>query len=111
MEQKLMKEGMVPEEARIETRKKLYPSSLPKLKKDGTIDRSHNLLELRDSDSDEYLDLEKNTRELFDRDPFDDIETGDNVDPNDIYEEINNEYFCTSDAPPHHAPMRGQLRK
>jgi len=57
MEQCLTEEGMTPEEARIKTRNKLYPSSLSNLSKDGNINRSHDLLGLRDStDSENDVD-------------------------------------------------------
>ena len=93
MEQNLTQKGMTTEEARIETRKKLYPSSLPKIKEDGTVNRSHNLLELRDTDTEsEGNNLEEKANALFnddpcDDDPFDNIEIGDDVDPDDICEE------------------------
>lgn len=104
MEQKLIKGGKTPEEARIETQKKLYPESLLAVKEDGTVNRSHNLLGLRDSDSDSDNDedsdnndlpelkreknIEEKVNELFENDIFDSIESGDNVDPNDIEKEV-----------------------
>ena len=104
MEEKLKKDGKTPEEARIETRKKLYPESIPKFNKDGSTNRSHKLLALNDSDSDSDSDsdldeLQKKNitkknivekiNELFENeDPFDIIELGDNVNPDDIEEEV-----------------------
>ncbi len=122
MEEKLIKDGKKPEEARIETRKRLYPESIPKINKDGSTNRSHELLILNDSDSDSDSDSDASVpaennllskgdtpytlrqqkqartcnknivekiNELFENeDPFDIIEIGDNVNPDDIEEEV-----------------------
>ena len=98
MEEKLIEDGKTPEEARIETRKKLYPGSIPKFNKNGSTNRSHELLVLNDSDSDidelsennlTNKNIVENINKLFkNENPFDIIEVGDNVNPDDIEEEV-----------------------